>query len=269
MALTDYATLLDKLSRPLRVGVDKLSNTAGNESGSWGSQWSLVGSRWTAGATPSTASGETLSSSSLGALPLPVVPAGENLYLVGIVGTISDLSPTDQSLCLYDRLVQTGALSGVVTTTQVVNSIALSRFTSGEGVFPYIEIYTVLGTTAVTGTITYVNQAGVTKTTSITVGGTGFRSAGVMIRIPLAEGDTGVRSITDITLSASTGTAGAFGFTLIKPLVIVEMYSDTTVTLDWADLGIPLISSDACITAWSANTGERLTLAGDLQFITA
>ena len=39
-----------------------------------------------------------------------------------------------------------------------------------------------------------------------------------MLFVPLASGDSGVRAIASITTSGSTGTAGAYGLTLFKPL---------------------------------------------------
>jgi hypothetical protein len=73
----------------------------------------------------------------------------------------------------------------------------------------WLEIYTLIGTTATTVTCSYTNQAGTSgrTTPAMTFGGTG---------LPLQQGDTGVRSVQSVTVLATTGTAGAFGVVLAK-----------------------------------------------------
>ena len=39
----------------------------------------------------------------------------------------------------------------------------------------------------------------------------------------LAAGDTGVRAVADVTLAATTGTAGEFGIVIARPIVAIEM----------------------------------------------
>lgn len=269
-AIATHPDLLTKLAQPHRRGVDKPYNVTGHDPNGYGSYWLLAGGRWEAGTTPATAAGEALSNTSPGAMPLPAVPGGEELYLASLAATANASGTlTNAGLMFYDRLVQTGTLSGVLTTTQAVGSAALPRETSGEGVQMYMEIYTSVGTTAATATVTYVNQAGVTKTTTVTFGGTSGRSSPTMLRVPLAEGDTGVRSVTDVTLSVSTGTPGAWGFTLAKPLFLVPVFATSDTVMDWADLGLPKIPADACVALMHHQTGSRPALHCELGFVTA
>lgn len=134
-------------------------------------------------------------------------------------------------LILVDLLNVSGGLSGIVTTAQTTNlpTAALTRHTTGDGVMAGIVIYSTIGSTGTTVTISYTNQAGTPGRTSTatTIGATGFREAGILIPIPLQEGDTGVRSIESVTLAATTATAGNFGVCLFKPLSMISLESAT------------------------------------------
>lgn len=118
----------------------------------------------------------------------------------------------------YDRLIHNGNLSGTVTTAQTVNTPAIPRgATTGNDVEWYLECYTDLGATGVTATITYTNQAGTSgRTTTVTIPAT-WRASRLLPIVP-ASGDTGIQSIQSVTLSATTGTAGAFGVTCMRKL---------------------------------------------------
>ncbi len=114
---------------------------------------------------------------------------------------------------LYDRLATFGGLSGTTTSPQTVNLNAITRYTDGAGNFIACIIDTQIGATARTITASYTDQSGNSGSTTqaIAFGGTGDREANRMIVLPLATGDTGVRAVASVTISASTGTAGAFG----------------------------------------------------------
>jgi hypothetical protein len=133
------------------------------------------------------------------------------------------------SLMLVDRLSHQSGLSGTSTATQTTNlpTAALTRYTSGEGVMAALEIYTAIGSTASTVTISYTNQAGVSGRTSkpAVIGGASDNTASRFIIIPLQDDDTGIRSVESVTLSATTATAGNFGVTLFKPLMILPNFS--------------------------------------------
>lgn len=156
--------------------------------------------------------------------PMPSVGSGR-LTIMG-----ARLNPSGiggQAVILVDMLNVSGGLSGIVTTAQTTNlpTAALTRFTSGEGVMAGLTMWTQVGTTATTVTISYTNQSGTPGqiSTATVFGGSGSREAGRMIPIPLAAGDTGVRSVESVTLAATTGTAGNFGVCLFKPLAIMAM----------------------------------------------
>lgn len=169
------------------------------------------------GSTPTTAAAPTKATTgAIGRDLLANVTA--DLRLVG-----ANLSSNQAgTFYLVDRLSHQGGLSGVVTTAQTTNlpTAALTRYTDGEGVLLGLTIYTQIGTTATTVTASYTNQAGTSgrTTKAVVIGGTAFREAGRLILLPLQDGDTGVRAVASVTVLATTGTAGAFGVTLFKPL---------------------------------------------------
>lgn len=129
-------------------------------------------------------------------------------------------------LVLYDRLLHVSGLSGTVTTAQTVGG-TLSRYATTDSWANqvFVEIYTAIGSTSRTISMTYTDQdgnAGITSGTAL-IGATGFSEQGRMIQIPLAAGDTGVRAVADVTLSGTTGTAGEFGIVIARPLAVIEI----------------------------------------------
>lgn len=163
------------------------------------------------------------------------------------------------SLMLVDRLSHQGGLSGASATAQTTNlpTAALPRYTSGEGVMAALEIYTAIGSTATTATISYTNQAGVSGRTSkpAVIGGASENTVSRFIIITLQDDDTGIRSVESVTLAATTATAGNFGVTLFKPLMILPNFSfvadqvqpRTLNTLVGGSGCCPEIMDDACL----------------------
>ena len=156
---------------------------------------------------------------------------------------------------LYDRLMHIGGLNATLTTSQAVQgaspSPVITRNTGGAGNIAFYEIYTIIGTTSTTLTMTYVNQAGTgSRTSTINIGANGFREVTRMQRIPLAAGDSGIQAINSIQLAGTTGTAGNFGITLAQPLAWIPVGAGGT--MGWRDYttglpGIPVIDPDACL----------------------
>lgn len=198
------------------------------------------------GATPTIAQIPTRTT--IGAMPFTAPIASQEKFLIsaGITSTVAGI------YVLYDRLFHIGGLNAAITTDQPIQgSTALTRNTEGIGNIAFYEIYSQIGTTSATLTMTYTNQSGVAgQVSTINIGGTGFREATRMQRIPLASGDTGIRVIEKIALSASTGTAGNFGITLVQPISWQSMSSPGV--MGWRDYttglpGIPSIHPNACL----------------------
>lgn len=156
--------------------------------------------------------------------PMPIVGAGR----LSLLGARSNPGGTSgAALILVDLLNQSGGLDGTLASAQTTGlpTAALTRYTSGEGVMVGLVVYSQIGTTATTVTISYTNQAGTPGRTSTATafGGSGFREAAICIPIPLAAGDTGVRSVESVTVAATTGTIGNFGVVLFKPLAMLAL----------------------------------------------
>jgi hypothetical protein len=189
--------------------------------------------------------------STTGALPFTAPGGSRDLHLIG-----ASITPVTAGVyLLYDRLFHRGGLSGASTADQTVQgspaSPALTRNTGGAGNMAWYDIYTAIGTTSTTLTMTYTDQGGNTdQTSTINIGGTGFREVTRAQRIPLAAGDTGMRAVEKVRLTASTGTAGDFGITIAQPLAWIPVGSAGTA--GWRDYttglpGIPVINPDACL----------------------
>jgi hypothetical protein len=164
-----------------------------------------------------------------------------------------------------------------VATTQTTNlpTAALTRYTSGVGVFACLEITTAVGTTATTATVSYTNSSGTAGRTSpaITFGGTNDRQVNQVQMIPFQVGDVGVRSVESVTLAATTGTAGAFGVTLFRPVAVIPGF-------DLGDDGMPFdtvkhlgcffepLQQDACLyVLHGTNSTSTYSMAACIEII--
>jgi hypothetical protein len=257
-AITDLSELINLQSggnngNPENIFFQKVPRVAGVTattpiSGRGCSLWTYDGMP-AGGAVPTT--GSIPDRTTQGAIPFTPATGGRDKHLIN-----TSITPFISGVyLLYDRLFHIGGLSGSSTAAQTVQgspaSPALTRNTGGAGNIAFYEIYTIIGTTSTTLTMTYTNQAGTgSRTSTINIGATGFREVTRMQRIPLAAGDSGIQSIQEIQLSASTLTAGNFGITIAQPLAWIPVNS--TATMGWRDYttglpGIPVIDPDACL----------------------
>lgn len=225
---------------------------------------------------------------------IPTTPAAPDRALLGALGQqnpgiseslgiiaarFSALNPGQYIIA--DRLSHTagvagsGGLSATVTTPQGAPNLptaALTRYTSGVGVWAAITIYTQIGTTATTVSVSYTNQNGDPGRISplVLFGATGFRETNRLIVLPFQDGDTGVRSVETVTVTATTGTAGLFGITLFRPLYVICV-PDTSGVLPAAGLitgstfgGVAEIEDDACIFPIAITAGTNAFGSGAL-----
>ena len=257
-ALTDLSDLINRQSggnngSPENLFFHKVPRVAGAAAtalvaGRGCSLWQYEGMP-TGGAVPTL--GAIPDRTTTGALPFTAPGGGREKLLIGVA-----IAPLVAGVyLLYDRLFHIGGLSGVSTADQTVQgttpSPALTRNTGGEGNFAFYEIYTAIGTTSTTLTMTYTDQGGDTgQTSTINIGATGFREATRAQRIPLAAGDSGIRAIDKVRLTASTATAGNFGITIAQPLAWIPV--GAAGIAGWRDYttglpGIPAIDPDACL----------------------
>lgn len=178
------------------------------------------------------------------------------------------------TLILYDRLLHISGLSGTTTTAQTVGG-TLTRNTGGAGNQIWVEVYTQIGASSTTITASYTNQSGTSgKTTAATAfGNTGFREAQRIIALPLASGDTGVQAVASVTVLATTGTAGNFGVTVARPLLVMPVGVLGVGTIRDLIAGLPGIlevDTNACLAwAWLANGTSAPQIMGSVHMIEA
>lgn len=258
-AITDLSDLVNRMTggnsgTPENIFFHKVPRVAGAAAtapiaGRGCSLWTYDGMP-AGGAVPTSAAIPT--SATAGSIPFTNPGGSREKWLIS-----ANLTPTVAGVyLLYDRLLHIGGLNATLTTAQTVQGThpgtpALTRNTGGGGNIALYEIYTIIGTTTATLTMTYTNQGGTgSRTSTINIGATGFREATRIQRIPLAAGDSGIQSVQQIQLSASTTTAGNFGITIARPLAWIPVGAPGIA--GWRDYttglpGIPKIDTDACL----------------------
>jgi hypothetical protein len=256
-AITDLSDLINRQSggnsgTPENIFFHKVPRVAGVAAtapiaGRGCSLWTYDGMP-AGGAVPT--SGAIPDRTTQGAIPFTAPGGSRDKHLIG-----ASIAPNVAGVfLLYDRLFHIGGLSGTSTSAQQIQddpaSPALTRNTGGAGNIAFYEIYTIIGTTSTTLTMTYTNEGGTGSTSTINIGATNFREVTRMQRIPLAAGDSGIQAIEQIQLTATTGTLGNFGITIAQPLAWIPV--GAAGTMGWRDYttglpGIPVIDPDACL----------------------
>lgn len=208
--------------------------------------WRNVGRPTSAGSAPS-ASGTVCDRNTQGAMQVPGEVAGQESYLSSYTG----YSPNPGTLILCDRVVETGGLSGVVTTAQAINTVALpARAAGADDLELWLEVYTSLGATAsATVTAAYTNHLGVSGRTATLPGGIPANCpTHRCLPFILQPGDTGVQSVQSLTLGTSTGTAGNFGVVIRKTLLSGVMgAANLGFTQGYAETDLQALLADPCL----------------------
>lgn len=259
MAIADLDALRAHLDNPfqeLRINKTNMAMVAGGLG-----LWSTWQSTPFVGAVPTTAVAPTSATS--GALFDSVRNLRSDATGQLRVGSVevADSRARPSALLLIDRLSHQGGLDGTVTTAGVTTNLptaALTRYTTGEGVMAAIEIFTQIGTSATTITCSYTDSGGNSSTSQpVVIGATNNREVGRFIPISLAAGDSGVRSIDSSTLAGTTGTAGAFGYVLYKPLMLIPLMPGMNTVYEPFFGGsphIPEVDDNACLQLLHLNT---------------
>lgn len=127
---------------------------------------------------------------------------------------------------LYDRLVGVGPILTTSTGVKTVNSAALPRYTSGEGVIAVLEQVAAINSGCTINLDSYTNAAGTTgqQGPSIVIANrtNGWSLPGVQV------GDRGCKSVESINVTAASVTTGSVNVVLIKPLAMMTMAQFTT-----------------------------------------
>lgn len=268
MALDTRDKLIAACAGATMVPIYK-SSIASQAAGYISSLWRATGNYlWGQGAIPGAAA--TCDDTLLGGIALPSVTT-EKIYIVQFV----PVGATINTWMLYDRLAHMGGLSGVTTGDQTVNvSIAtaasgLRCLSSGADVVWFAEMYTAIGTTAQTVTVTYVNQSDATVTTTISIGGASpLNQASRCIQIVPVAGDS-IKSVTKINFGTTTGTAGSWGITARRRLATVgQMVANIAPPgTDAVSICMPEVKATSCIEALClCSTTSTGLLLGELEY---
>lgn len=255
MAITTRDQLIDALgNNSSRLVIDKasISNAA---AGQFHSLWRATGQPGQA-AIPAAAA--VCNNALTGALNFAQQTSPATTYGTWANAMCSNNATT---LEIHDRLMHMGGLSGTLTSAQTVNldlnaNLASNNLDARKGdanfsdVLWWMEWYTDTGSTAVTATVGVTYNDGTTDTLSVALAAT--RRASLMIPlngfIPAAAAGKYIRDIDTVQLSATTGSAGSFGFTATRPRMTMPLsLANKMETFDWAALGLPEIFNSSCL----------------------
>jgi len=182
-----------------------------------------------------------------------------------------------QTLEIQDRLAHMGGLVLNVTTLQTTNlpldleALGLPADRIGDAnygdVQAWLEVYADGGGTASNATINVTFDNNSTGNLNTLYVGSTIRNGNMFsvkaLRTTAQQG-LNIKRINSVQLSASTGTAGNFGFTFTRTRTTVSMpLANLAVEKDWAQLGMSEVPNGACLFAMVLpSTSNSGTLRG-------
>ncbi len=257
MAITSNDQLIDAMgNNSSRLIIDKAS-LANASAGNFFSLWRATGQPGQ-GAIPTTAA--RCDNTLTGSINFTQQVAPATSYL-GILEALCANAGTTMEI--HDRLMHMGGLSGTTSPgSQTVDldlhaNIASDNLAERIGDANYSDVqwwmewYADTGATASNATINVTFNDGSSANLAVqAVGGT--VRAGRMIPlnglIQAADAGKYIRDINTVTLSASTATAGNFGFTATRYRGAIYLpLANARFTADWAALGLPEIANESCL----------------------
>ena len=255
MTISTRDRLIDALgNNSSRIVIDK-ANIASQAAATFVSLWRATGQPGQ-GAIPGAAA--VCDNTLTGAIQFSQQTSPATSYIAWANMVCSNAAVTME---IHDRLMHQGNLSGTVTTSQAVSvdisaNLATSNLDARKGDANYsdvqwwLEWYTATGSTAVTATVAVTYNDGSTGTLSVSLAAT--RPASFMSPlnglIPSASAGKYIRAVTGVTLSATTGTAGAFGVTATRPRTVIPLnVANKSEVYDWAALGLSEVPNSACL----------------------
>lgn len=274
MTITTRDQLINALgNNASRVVLDK-ANLANQTAGRMCSFWRATGQP-AQGAIPAAAA--ICTNATQGGVPFNQQTAPMESYLayMAVMGFNSG-----SSFEIHDRLAHMGGLILNVTTSQTVSldlealSVPAERIGSSDfgDVQTWLEVYGDGGATASNATINVTfhdNSSGNLNT--LAVGGTiriGNLFSVDALRTTAQQG-LNIKRINSVTLSASTGTAGNFGFTFTRPRAYLPApLANKSEVFDWAQLGLPVVPNGSCLMFMvTSSTTSSGTLRGGGKII--
>lgn len=253
MTITTRDQLIDALANnSSRIVLDKAS-LANQVAGRMCSLWRATGQP-AQGAIPTTAAACTNATTGAVQFTQQTSPATSYLAHMAVLASTSAMSWE-----IHDRLAHRGGLVLNVTTAQAVDLdldlLGIDAERIGDSnygdVQTWLEVYTDGGATASNATINVTFDDNTDDNLSVqAVGGT-IRAGnmfGMDILRTTAQQGKNIKRINTVTLSASTGTAGNFGFTFTRPRAYVPtLLANKSEFFDWAALGLPTVPNGSCL----------------------
>lgn len=184
-------------------------------------------------------------------------------YYAGVADVVATAL---QTFTLNDRLYHCGGLVGNSTSLQsftVTSTVAMDngRISTDTPTEWWAEVYTTMGTAASSCYFDVTYTDGSTGIIAQTWGSTMRQSR--LLRI-LSTSNKIIQSIHGATLQVTTGTAGSWGVTVGRPLFsLTPPAANQGVSYDFAQIGMPQISSRACLwwRSWMAATASGVLQA--------
>ena len=230
-----------------RLMFDKAS-VSGLVAGGLATTWRLTGVP-TQGAIPGAAA--ICNKATTGSFPFANEAGGLQNYVAWAYYAAGNAG---QSFELRDRLAHMGGLSGTVTTAQAANidlgTLGISAARRGAAdyseVLWFLEWYTTTGGTGVNATVNVTYDDASTGNIVIAIPASTAASRAIQI-LPGVAGRN-IKGVNNVTLSATTGTAGSFGVTASTALTSFENdVAGKGKDHSWSLLGIPRVIDDSCL----------------------
>lgn len=188
---------------------------------------------------------------------------GDTKHLISISATAT----VGCTLLLIDRLTGVGSVDTATTGNKTINSAALTRYTDGIGVQPYLELTTASTTAATLSVNSYTDtdnntgQAGPTITFPQAA-----QNVDSMWLLPLAAGDVGCKAISTINVAtAGSGSVATVG--LCRVVAELGLIANISNSMDFVlNLpSLPRIYDNACLMlAMIATTTTAVTVHGQI-----
>ncbi len=253
MTITTRDQLINALANnSSRIVLDKAS-LANQVAGRMCSLWRATGQP-AQGAIPTTAA--VCTNATTGGVQFTQQTAPATSYIAQMTALASSSA---MSWEIHDRLAHMGGLSLALTTSQAVDLdldlIGVSADRIGDPNFGdvqcWLEVYADGGATASNATINVTFDDNTDANVSVqAVGGTiraGHCFSVGALRTTAQQGKN-IKRINTVILSASTGTAGNFGFTFTRPRAYIPtLLANLSQPYDWAALGLPVIPNGSCL----------------------
>jgi hypothetical protein len=266
MGFASYQDMVDEINagKFFRCDWYKIASASTGVASSWGTFWDR-GHSPAAGAYSGTAlNAQQTSDATTGAIWHGGDVSPDTKHLIEFTAAATAATSIPGYAILVDRLLYYPGISATSTSPQnLVNGVAIQRYTSGVDVKAWLEVTTVLGTGTGTFTMDYTSDVDSGRALGATVNTvassiiTNIPHARAAINtyaspfLPLQAGDSGVKSVQQVTFTAAhTGSTAAVALVLgvalaWVPLSVVSLATERDFAMGLASL--PRVFDGACL----------------------